>query len=209
MNRTMIGMLMVLSCLFAGGVPAQGVRELPQPSTATTTSGAKALTGTAAPVAAPDSSEPEQNVTQKDQAKLQNLLNKRKGLPQSASKIRGTWTFTGDLSQTTCPEDAEQKTVSQTFTVEQNEDVLYVTSGAGVDFLGDLGTDGEFALSSYTSNSPVSPSCAQEATLLISGNVQHRRASFSIVNEFDGDCPATNNCEFVYEGRFTKVRERE
>ena len=53
MNRTMTGMLLVMSCLFAGGVLAQGVQEHPQPSTATTTSGAKALTGTAATVTAP------------------------------------------------------------------------------------------------------------------------------------------------------------
>ena len=43
MNRTMTGMLLVMSCLFAGGVLAQGVQEHPQPSTATTTAGAKAL----------------------------------------------------------------------------------------------------------------------------------------------------------------------
>ena len=209
MNRTIIGMLLAVSCLIPGTVLGQGVQEHPQPSTTTTTAGAKALTGTAATVTAPSSSEPEQSVTRKGRARMQNLLNKRKGLPQSAHKIRGTWSFTGDLLQTTCPEDAEQTTVTHDFTVEQNEDVLYVTSGAGIEFLGDLGADGEFALSSSTSDSLVSPSCTQEAILLISGNVQHRRASFSIVTDFVGDCPATNNCESVYEGPFTQVRAKE
>ena len=77
------------------------------------------------------------------------------------------------------------------------------------ELFGDLGTDGEFALSSFTSPSPVSLACTQEATLLISGNVQHRRASFAIANEFDGDCPGTNNCDSVYDGTFTKGRAKE
>ena len=171
--------------------------------------GAKALTGTAAAITAPDSPDSSINVTRNGRERPQNLLNRRRGLPRSAFKIRGTWSFTGDLLQTTCPEEVEQTTVSHIFTTEQNEDVLYVTSGAGIEFLGDLGADGEFALSSSTSNSPVSPSCDQEATLLISGNVHHRRASFSIVNDFVGDCPATNNCESVYEGPFTQVRAKE
>jgi hypothetical protein len=195
MNRTMTSILLVLSCLFTGGVLAQGGREHAQPSTAK--------------AAAPNSPEPEQSVTQEGQDRLQNILNKRKGLPQSAFKIGGTWTFTGDLLQTTCPENVEQRTVSHIFTMEQNEDVLYVTSGAGIEFFGDLGTDGEFALASSTNNSPVSPTCAQEATLLISGNVHHRRASFAIANDFIGDCPGTNTCEFVYEGAFTKVKAKE
>ncbi len=209
MNRTMTSILLAVSCLFPGGVFGQGVGEHPQPSTVTTMPGAEVLTGTAATVTAPNSSEPEQSVTQEGQERLQNLLNKRKGLPQSAFKIRGTWTFTGDLLQTTCSENVEQRTVSHTFTMEQNEDVLYVTSGAGIEFFGDLGTDGEFALASSTSNSPVSPSCTQEATLLISGNVHHRRASFAIANEFDGDCPGTNSCESVYDGTFTLVKAKE
>jgi hypothetical protein len=192
MNRTMTSMLLAVSCLFPGGVLGQGLGEQPQPSTAE--------------VATPNSPEPEQSVTQEG---LQNLLNKRKGLPQGAFKIRGTWTFTGDLLQTTCPENVEQRTVSHTFTMEQNEDVLYVTSGAGIEFFGDLGTDGEFALASLTSNSPVSPSCAQAAALLISGNVHHGRANFAIVNEFDGDCPGTNSCESVYDGMFTKVKTKD
>ena len=203
MTRTMTSMLLVLSCLFAGGVRAQGVREHPQPSTVTT-SGAEVSAGTTANVSAPNSPEPDQNVTQEGQDRLQNILNRRKGLPQSAVKIRGTWTFTGDLLQTTCPGEVEQQRVSHTFTLEQNEDVLYVTSGAGIEFFGDLGTDGEFALATSTKNSPVSPACTQAATLLLSGNVHHRRANFSIVNEFVGDCPATDSCESVYDGTFTK-----
>lgn len=203
MTRTMTSMLLVLSCLFAGGVRAQGVREHPQPSTVTT-SGAEVSAGTTANVSAPNSPEPDQNVTQEGQDRLQNILNRRRGLPQSALKIRGTWTFTGDLLQTTCPGEVEQQTVSHIFTLEQNEDVLYVTSGAGIEFFGDLGTDGEFALATSTKNSPVSPACTQAATLLLSGNVHHRRANFSIVNEFVGDCPATNSCESVYDGTFTK-----
>jgi hypothetical protein len=202
----MISMLLAVSCLFPGGVLGQEVGEHPQPSTVTTTSHTEVLTGTAAQVAAPDSPESEQSVSQEGQDRLQNLLNRRKGLPQSAFKIRGTWTFTGDLLQTTCPENVEQRTVSHIFTMEQNEDVLYVTSGAGIELFGDLGTDGEFALASSTSNSPVSPSCAQESTLLISGNVHHRRANFSIVNDFIGDCPGTNSCESVYDGTFTMVK---
>ena len=203
MTRTMTSMLLVLSCLFAGGVRAQGVREHPQPSTVTT-SGAEVSAGTTANVSAPNSPEPDQNVTQEGQDRLQNILNRRRGLPQSALKIRGTWTFTGDLLQTTCPGEVEQQTVSHIFTLEQNEDVLYVTSGAGIEFFGDLGTDGEFALATSTSTSPVSPACTQAATLLLSGNVHHRRANFSIVNEFVGDCPATDSCESVYDGTFTK-----
>ena len=203
MTRTMTSMLLAVSCLFAGGVRAQGVREHPQPSTVTT-SGAEVSAGTTANVSAPNSPEPDQNVTQEGQDRLQNILNRRKGLPQSALKIRGTWTFTGDLLQTTCPGEVEQQTVSHTFTLEQNEDVLYVTSGAGIEFFGDLGTDGEFALATSTKNSPVSPACTQAATLLLSGNVHHRRANFSIVNEFVGDCPATDSCESVYDGTFTK-----
>jgi hypothetical protein len=93
--------------------------------------------------------------------------------------------------------------------MEQNEDVLYVTSGAGIEFLGDLGTDGEFTLASSTSNSPVSPTCAQEATLLISGNVHHRRASLAIVTDFTGDCPGANSCEFVYDGTFAQGKVKE
>jgi len=208
MNRTMTSMLLVLSCLFAGGVRAQGVREHPQPSTVTT-SGAEVSAGTTANVSAPNSPEPDQNVTQEGQDRLQNILNRRKGLPQSALKIRGTWTFTGDLLQTTCPGEVEQQTVSHIFTLEQNEDVLYVTSGAGIEFFGDLGTDGEFALATSTSTSPVSPACTQAATLLLSGNVHHRRANFSIVNEFVGDCPATDSCESVYDGTFTKGKSKE
>ena len=208
MTRTMTSMLLVLSCLFAGGVRAQGVREHPQPSTVTT-SGAEVSAGTTANVSAPNSPEPDQNVTQEGQDRLQNILNRRKGLPQSALKIRGTWTFTGDLLQTTCPGEVDQQRVSHTFTLEQNEDVLYVTSGAGIEFFGDLGTDGEFALATSTKNSPVSPACTQAATLLLSGNVHHRRANFSIVNEFVGDCPATNSCESVYDGTFTKVKTKD
>ena len=203
MNRTMTSMLLVLSCLFASGVRAQGVREHPQPSIVTT-SGAEVSAGTTANVSAPNSPEPDQNVTQEGQDRMQNILNRRRGLPQSALKIRGTWTFTGDLLQTTCPGEVEQQTVSHIFTLEQNEDVLYVTSGAGIEFFGDLGTDGEFALATSTSTSPVSPACTQAATLLLSGNVHHRRANFSIVNEFVGDCPATDSCESVYDGTFTK-----
>ena len=203
MNRTMTSMLLAVSCLFAGGVRAQGVREHPQPSTVTT-SGAEVSAGTTANVSAPNSPEPDQNVTQEGQDRLQNILNRRRGLPQSALKIRGTWTFTGDLLQTTCPGEVEQQRVSHTFTLEQNEDVLYVTSGAGIEFFGDLGTDGEFVLATSTKNSPVSPACTQAATLLLSGNVHHRRANFSIVNEFVGDCPATDSCESVYDGTFTK-----
>jgi hypothetical protein len=208
MTRTMTSMLLVLSCLFAGGVRAQGVREHPQPSTVTT-SGAEVSAGTTANVSAPNSPEPDQNVTQEGQDRLQNILNRRRGLPQSALKIRGTWTFTGDLLQTTCPGEVDQQRVSHTFTLEQNEDVLYVTSGAGIEFFGDLGTDGEFALATSTSTSPVSPACTQAATLLLSGNVHHRRANFSIVNEFVGDCPATDSCESVYDGTFTKVKTKD
>jgi len=98
---------------------------------------------------------------------------------------------------------------SPTITVEQNEDVLYVTSGAGIEFFGDLETDGEFALASSTNNSLVSPACAQEVTLLIWGNVHHRRASFAIGNDFIGDCSGTNSCESVYEGAFTQVKAKE
>jgi hypothetical protein len=195
MNRTMTSMLLAVSCLCAGGVRAQGVQNHPQPSTAK--------------VAAPNAPAQEQSVTQEGQERLQHLLNKREGLPQSALKISGTWTFSGDLLQSTCPGEVNQQTVSHIFTVEQNEDVLYVTSGAGIEFLGDLGTDGEFALASSTSTSPVSPACTQEATLLISGNVHHRRANFSIVNEFVGDCPGTDSCESVYDGTFTKGKSKE
>ena len=209
MNRTLTSMLLAVSFLFADGVRAQGVQNHQHPSPATITLGTEGLTGTAATAAAPPAPEPEQSVPQEGQERLQNLLNRRRGLPQSALKIRGTWTFTGDLLQTTCPGEVEQKTVSHIFTLEQNEDVLYVTSGAGIEFYGDLGIDGEFALATSTSTSPVSPACTQEATLLISGNVHHRRANFSIVNEFVGDCPATNSCESVYDGTFTKGRAKE
>jgi hypothetical protein len=208
MNRTMSSMLLAVSCLCAGGVLAQGGQEPPPSAMATPSSGAAGVTGSAAAAAAPASPDPEQSVPE-GQERLQHLLNRRKGLPQSAVKIRGTWTFTGELLQTTCPGEVDQKTVSHIFTVEQNEDVLYVTSGAGIEFLGDLGTDGEFALATSTSTSPVSAACTQEATLLISGNVHHRRANFSIVNEFVGDCPGTSSCESVYDGTFTKGRARE
>ena len=209
MNRTMTSMLLAVSCLCADGVRAQEVQNHPQPSTVTTSAGAEVGSGTAATGAVPNSPAPDQSGPQEEQERLQHLLNRRKGLPQSAFKIRGTWTFTGDLLQTTCPGEVEQQTVSHTFTLEQNEDVLYVTSGAGIEFFGDLGTDGEFALASSTNNSPVSPSCTQEATLLISGNIHHRRASFAIANEFDGDCPGTNSCESVYDGTFTQVKAKE
>ena len=204
MNRTMTSMLLAVSCLCADGVCAQGVQNPPQPSTPATSAGAEVGSGTAATGAVPNSPAPDQSGPQEGQERLQHLLNRRKGLPQSALKIRGTWTFTGDLLQTTCPGEVEQQTVSHTFTLEQNEDVLYVTSGAGIEFFGDLGTDGEFALATSTSTSPVSPACTQAATLLLSGNVHHRRANFSIVNEFVGDCPATDSCESVYDGTFTK-----
>src|SRR5262245_57453079 len=129
MNRTMISIVLVLGCLCADGVLAQGVQKHPHPSMATTTSGTEDVTGTAATGTALSSSVPEQSISQAGQDRLQNLLNKRKGLPPSAFKIRGTWTFSGDLLQTTCPAEVEQQRVSHIFTVEQNEDVLYVTSG--------------------------------------------------------------------------------
>jgi hypothetical protein len=205
----MLSILLAVICLFPDAGLGQGVGEHPQLSIPATTSAAEGSPEAAATVAEPDSAAPGQSGSPEGQGRLQNLINQRRGLPQSAVKIRGTWTFTGELLQTTCPENVEQRTVSHTFTVEQNEDVLYVTSGAGIEFLGDLGTDGEFALATSTSNTPVSPSCNQEATLLISGNVHHRRASFAIANEFNGDCPGTNSCESVYDGTFTKVKAKE
>ena len=134
------------------------------------------------------------------------LLDKRRGLPQRAAKIRGTWSFTGTLSQTTCPENREVTKASSTYAVEQNEDVLYVTSGAGIEFFGDLGPDGEFALASSTESAPVSPSCTQEATLFLLGNFRSNRATFSVVNDLVGFCPELHACEFIYEGSFTRGR---
>jgi hypothetical protein len=127
---------------------------------------------------------------------------------QEATSIAGVWAFSGELLQKSCTEPRTLQTISETFQIDRNGKTLYVTASSdSQEFLGEVQA-GEFTVSTPLRSTELNPSCTEAVSLAMTGNWREGRASFSIVNSFIGLCPGASDCEFVYEGSLTKIRER-
>lgn len=125
---------------------------------------------------------------------------------QQATSIAGVWAFSGELLQESCSEPRTLQTISETFQIDRNGKALYFTASSdSQEFLGEMQA-GEFTVSTPPRSTKLNQSCTEVASLVVTGNWREGRASFSIDNSFIGSCPGASDCEFVYEGSFTKIR---